>query len=121
MRYERKSRGGLVYSTDRGRLCSDCGYSPDECRCRNKGGAEPGDGVVRLRRETKGRKGSGVTLITGLPADPELLKKLAKQLKMKCGSGGAIKNGVLEIQGDHRQQLLAELEKEGYKVKLSGG
>ncbi len=121
MKYEGKSKGGLVYSTDKGRLCPQCEQSSDRCRCRRISISGPGDGIVRLSRETKGRKGSGVTLISGLSLEPEPLKKLAKQLKKKCGSGGSVKNGVVEIQGDQRQQLIAELEKEGYKVKLSGG
>lgn len=113
--------GTIVYSTDKGRVCPDCHNPSVQCNCRNLASHDPGDGIVRLRRETKGRKGSGVTLITGLPSDPELLKKIAKRLKKKCGSGGSIKNGVIEIQGDKRQLLIAELEKDGYKVKLAGG
>ena len=78
-------------------------------------------GVVRVGRETKGRKGKGVTLITGVPLAAAELDKLAKQLKQKCGAGGAVKNGVIEIQGDHRDMLVAELSKQGYTVKRSGG
>ncbi len=80
-----------------------------------------GDGIVRIGRETKGRKGKGVSLITGLNLDPKELKALAKKLKQKCGSGGSVKNGVIEIQGDHRQQLMKELLNMGLKVKLAGG
>jgi translation initiation factor 1 len=80
-----------------------------------------GDGIVRLVRETKGRKGKGVTLITGLPLGSEELKNLAKTLKQKCGSGGSIKDGVIEIQGDHRDMLELELVSLGYKVKRAGG
>jgi len=79
------------------------------------------DGIVRIQRESKGRKGKGVTLITGVSLPPEELKKLAKTLKQKCGSGGTVKDGVIEIQGDHREILLAELQKQGWKVKLAGG
>lgn len=79
------------------------------------------DGIVRLIRETKGRKGKGVTLITGVPLDIEGLKKLATTLKQKCGSGGSIKEGVIEIQGDHRDMLEQELVGMGYKVKRAGG
>ncbi len=78
------------------------------------------DGVVRLMRETKGRKGKGVTLINGLPLDAAALKKIAKSLKQKCGSGGSVKNGVVEIQGDHRDILEKELKILGYKVKRAG-
>ncbi|MCK4837899.1 MAG: translation initiation factor Sui1 [Desulfobulbaceae bacterium] len=110
----------LVYSTDRGRVCPGCGYPAGQCCC-SKESQPKGDGVVRISRETKGRKGSGVSLISGLPLAGAGLKKLAKQLKQKCGSGGSVKNGVIEIQGDHREFLKGELEKQGYKVKLAGG
>ena len=74
-----------------------------------------------MARETKGRKGKGVTLITGLPLDETSLKGLAKELKRTCGTGGTVKNGVIEIQGDHRDALVAELKKRGYDAKRSGG
>lgn len=80
-----------------------------------------GDGIVRVSRETKGRKGSGVTVVTGIPSHPEGLEKLAKQFKQQCGTGGTVKNGVIEIQGDHRDLLVTELQKLGYTVKRSGG
>lgn len=77
--------------------------------------------MVRISRQTKGRKGSGVSLITGIPLDGNELKILAKQLKTKCGTGGTVKDGIIEIQGDHRQTLLDELKKKGWTVKLAGG
>ncbi|NOU36865.1 MAG: stress response translation initiation inhibitor YciH [Kiritimatiellaceae bacterium] len=80
-----------------------------------------GDGIVRVGRETKGRKGSGVTVITGIPSHPEGLEKLAKQFKQQCGTGGTVKNGVIEIQGDHRDLLVKELSALGYTVKKAGG
>lgn len=83
--------------------------------------APKNDGVVRVGRETKGRKGAGVTLITGIPSHPEGLKQIAKELKQKCGTGGTVKNGIIEIQGDHRDQLVQELSSRGYTVKKSGG
>lgn len=110
----------LVYSTDQGRICPTCGHPVKRCCCGKKS-CYKGDGVVRISRETKGRKGSGVCLISGLPLDREGLKKLAKQLKQRCGTGGSIKNGVIEIQGDHREVLKEELAKQGYKAKLAGG
>lgn len=114
--------GRLVYSTDQGRLCPDCGNPADNCQCRAQRQQNPqGDGVVRIQRETKGRKGKGVTLITGLPLADNELKKLAKELKQHCGTGGSVKNGTVEIQGDQRQVLLAVLQDKGYQVKLSGG
>jgi translation initiation factor 1 len=79
------------------------------------------DGVVRVGRETKGRKGAGVTVITGIPTHPEGLKQIAKELKQKCGTGGTVKNGVIEIQGDLRDMLVKELSARGYTVKKAGG
>ncbi len=116
-----KKRGGLVYSTDKGRLCPGCGQSVDQCQCRKQDAAPSGDGIVRLHRESKGRGGKEVTVIRGLPLAGDELKALAKQLKQKCGVGGAIKDGCVEIQGDQRQTIKTELEKSGYKVKLAGG
>lgn len=113
----------LVYSTDAGRLCPECSRPVASCTCRSKAQAAriSTDGIVRLRRETKGRGGKGVTLIDGLPLAEEELQTLARQLKNKCGTGGTVKNGVIEIQGDHRAQLQPLLETLGYKVKLAGG
>ena len=111
----------LVYSTEHGAACPKCGKPLASCACGKKAAAPKGDGVVRIMRQTKGRKGSGVCLITGLPLSGAELEKLAKQLKQRCGSGGTVKDGVVEIQGDHRETLLAELKKLGYTVKLAGG
>ena len=115
--------GGLVYSTEHGRMCPACGKAVADCACRElKAGAIPaGDGVVRVSRETKGRKGKGVTLITGVPVDESQLRNLAKQLKRRCGAGGTVKDRVIEIQGDHRDVLIDELKKQGYTVKRAGG
>jgi len=112
---------GLVYSTDTGRTCPGCGHPVKQCCCSKEECRQQGDGVVRVSRQTKGRKGSGVCLITGVPAGEAELKKLAKQLKKKCGSGGAVKNGVIEIQGDHRETLVDALIRLGYKAKQAGG
>lgn len=79
------------------------------------------DGVVRVGRETKGRKGAGVTVITGIPSHPEGLKQIAKELKQKCGTGGTVKGNMIEIQGDQRDLLVQELSSRGYTVKRSGG
>jgi translation initiation factor 1 len=81
----------------------------------------PADGIVRVGRETKGRRGKGVSVITGVPLGESDLKDLAKQLKRLCGSGGTVKDGVIEIQGDHRDRLVEELTKRGWTVKRSGG
>jgi translation initiation factor 1 len=79
------------------------------------------DGVVRVGRETKGRKGKGMSLVSGVPLPPEELKTLAKELKQKCGTGGTVKDGVIEIQGDHRDTLIDLLKARGWMVKRSGG
>ena len=112
---------GLVYSTDTGQTCPGCGHPVKQCCCSKENSRQQGDGVVRVSRQTKGRKGSGVCLITGAPLGEAELKKLAKQLKKKCGSGGAVKNGVIEIQGDHREILVDALIKLGFKAKPAGG
>ena len=111
---------GIVYSTAHGRMCPECGKPAEECACRQKRAAPAGDGVVRIGRETKGRKGKGVTVITGIPGGEAELKELGRQLKAKCGAGGTVKDGVIEIQGDHRHLLLEELKSRGWKVKLAG-
>lgn len=112
---------GLVYSTGRGRLCPDCGQPIDTCRCGSKNAALPGDGIVRISRETKGRKGKGVTLITGLPLNDIEVKLLAKELKTQCASGGTVKDGTIEIQGDQREKLVRILKSRGWTVKQVGG
>lgn len=114
---------GLVYSTEFGKMCLDCNKPSAKCVCHKKQSQSiiPHDGIVRLMRETKGRKGKGVILITGVPLNNDGLKKLAKSLKQKCGSGGSLKNGVIEIQGDNRDMLEKELSRLGYKVKRAGG
>ena len=112
---------GIVYSTEHGRMCPVCSKPVARCECRQKKDIPQSDGIVRIGRETKGRNGKGVTIITGVPLDEAGLKELGKQLKAKCGAGGTIKDGVIEIQGDHRDQLLEELKKRGWTVKRSGG
>jgi translation initiation factor 1 len=118
---KKKKGAGLVYSTEFGKMCPGCNNPAAKCVCRQKQSTPKSDGIVRLMRETKGRKGKGVILITGVPLDNEGLKKLAKSLKQKCGSGGSVKNGVIEIQGDHRDVLEKELGSLGYNVKRAGG
>ncbi|MCA9731076.1 translation initiation factor Sui1 [candidate division KSB1 bacterium] len=111
----------LVYSTDKGQLCPKCGEPVNKCSCKSAKSAIQGDGIVRVGRSTKGRKGKGVTIVTGLPLRQEELKILAKELKQRCGTGGTVKDGVIEIQGEHRDVLVEELKKRGYQVKRSGG
>ena len=113
----------LVYSTESGRICPACGKPVNGCICREIADTKVihGDGNVRIGRETKGRKGKGVTVITGLPLPAGKLDDLAKQLKKKCGCGGTVRNGIIEIQGEHRDVLVEELQKLGFKAKKSGG
>lgn len=111
----------LVYSDRHGRICPSCQQPVSECRCKLQPvGPGPG-GIVRLGRETKGRKGKGVTLISGIPLDPPGLKALARELKQLCGTGGTLKDGVIEIQGDQRDKLLPVLQNKGWVVKRAGG
>lgn len=117
----KNNSGGLVYSSEHGRMCSGCGRPIKECTCAAKQTAPPSDGVVRVSRQTKGRKGKGVTLITGVPLDDAGIKTLATRLKQRCGSGGTVKDGVIEIQGDHCALLVEELKKQGWTVKRAGG
>lgn len=117
---------GLVYSTESGRICPSCEKPGAGCSCKKKKDVkkqhdDPKDGIVRIRRETKGRKGKTVTSVFGVPLDDTGLKQLAKTLKRLCGTGGSVKAGVIAIQGDHRETLLKEFEKQGYTVKLAGG
>jgi translation initiation factor 1 len=114
-------RTGLVYSTELGRTCPECRESIDRCRCRQQREQVLGDGNVRVSRETKGRGGKGVTIITGLPLNAADLTLLATSLKKRCGSGGTTRDGVIEIQGDHRDTLVAHLQSLSYKAKRSGG
>ncbi len=116
------SNSRLVYTSAAGRMCPVCGYPKDGCRCsRKEAGKVRGDGRVRVERQTKGRKGKGVCLITGLPLNDEELKELARELKQSCGTGGTVKDGIIEIQGDHRDALVDELRKRGYEARKSGG
>ena len=112
--------GGLVYSTDAGRHCPDCSQPVDACICKQTV-IPAGDGIARVRRESKGRGGKTVTTVTGVPLAEDALKDLAKALKQRCGTGGSLKDGVIEIQGDHVELLIAELVKKGFKAKKSGG
>jgi translation initiation factor 1 len=121
MKPANSKHGRIVYSTEHGRTCPACGNPMPGCICRQKNAGAKGDGIVRVGRLTKGCKGKGLTVITGLPLDADGLEALAKQLKQKCGAGGTIKDGAVEIQGDHRDMLVEELQKLGYTVKRSGG
>jgi translation initiation factor 1 len=109
-----------VYSTETGRMCPKCGQPLAACSCKKQAARPDGDGVARIRRESKGRKGKTVTLVSGVALDDEALKDLLSDLKRMLGTGGALKDGVLEIQGDHRQAVFEALKKRGMKLKLAG-
>lgn len=116
----KRKTGYLVYSTESGRLCPQCHRPVAECVCGKAAPARSGDGIVRLHRETKGRGGKAVTLIKGIDLPEPQLRELARALKQKCGVGGALREGHIEIQGDQRQKLLVELQERGFKVKIAG-
>ena len=121
---KRAPSGGLVYSTDAGRMCPACRQPSASCRCAAASIARAvpaGDGVARIRREVGGRGGKTVTVVTGLQLDPIALAALSKRLKSACGTGGTVKAGALEFQGDHREQLVSLLASEGFRSKLAGG
>lgn len=112
----------LVYSTGSGRLCPGCARPVADCSCRRAApvAAAPA-GPVRVGRQTQGRGGKGVTVVTGLGLPPAELEALAKALKQRCGSGGRVVDGTIEIQGEHRDTLVAELGKRGISAKRAGG
>jgi translation initiation factor 1 len=116
-----QNAGGLVYSTDAGRMCPVCRQAIGACICKQKQSAPAGDGIVRVSRETKGRAGKGVTLVKGVALNVDALVKLGKQLKAACGSGGTVKDGVIEIQGDHCDRVVELLKAQGMTVKRAGG
>lgn len=112
----------LVYDSAHGRMCPRCRKPQAKCRCAEQIAAAKvpaTDGVVRVRREV--RNGKTLTVILGLPLRADDLQDFARRLKRSCGSGGTAKDGVIEIQGDHRQQVVELLRKAGHEVKLAGG
>jgi translation initiation factor 1 len=111
----------IVYSTGVGSLCPNCRRPVRECVCPKGVPGEAKSSVVRVAREIKGRAGKGVTTITGLPLSLSDIETLATKLKKRCGSGGTVREGVIEIQGDHRDAIVAELIKMGWPAKKSGG
>jgi translation initiation factor 1 len=123
----RDARAKTVYSSEHGRMCPHCGLSERRCLCRANPRAREavtnadGDGIARVGRSSKGRGGKTVTSITGLQLPSDELRALSKALKRSCGTGGAVKDGVIEIQGDQRDTLVRELQERGFKVKRSGG
>ena len=120
MATNKRTGGGLVYSTDGGTMCPQCRKPVAQCVCKRIAPAS-GDGTVRVSRETAGRGGKAVTVVRGLALDDAALANLAKQLKALCGSGGTVKDGVIEVQGDHCERVIEALNKQGRVVKRAGG
>lgn len=118
---QKREGGGLVYSTDSGRMCPACRQPVAACVCQQAKPAPAGDGVARVSRETKGRGGKAVTVVRGLPLDAVALKALGKRLRTFCGAGGTVKDHVLEVQGDHAERVVAWLQQQGLKAKRAGG
>lgn len=114
------SNGGLVYSTESGRMCPACRQAVGACLCKAQAVVK-GDGVVRVSRQSKGRGGKTVTLVKGLALDAAALAALGKSLRSACGSGGTVKDGVIEIQGDHCDLVMEALAKQGHDPKRAGG
>jgi len=120
MTFRRTPDLNLVYSTGRGRMCPTCRRPIAECSC--AAAATPiKRGAVRVRLEIGGRRGKAVTVITGVPLGAGELGELGKELKQKCGAGGTVKDGIIEIQGDHCDAIVADLQHRGWKAKRSGG
>ena len=113
--------GGLVYSTDAGRMCPACRQPVAQCTCKSAQAVPTGDGIVRVSRETKGRGGKAVTVVKGVLLAEAELAQLGKQLKAACGTGGTVKDGVIEVQGDHVERVMEALKKLGHTVKRAGG
>lgn len=123
MKKQENSIVGTVYSTELGgRTCPKCANAVQRCRCKKEAAQRiQGDGNVRIFRSSKGRKGKGVSVISGLQLSLEDLKSLAKELKSLCGTGGTVKDGNIEIQGDQRTVLLEALKQRGIAAKIAGG
>ena len=115
----------LVYSTESGKICSSCQKPVSKCTCKKKKPRSQTnikyDGIIRVQREVKGRKGKTVTTVSGFQINTDELKNLATELKRRCGTGGSVKDGVIIIQGDHRDNLITELMNRGFKAKIVGG
>jgi translation initiation factor 1 len=113
----------IVYRSDVGQICPGCQRPLAQCACKDARGrpARPGSGSVRVARTTQGRGGKVVSVITGLPLGAAELAVLAAELKKRCGSGGTVRAGAIEIQGEHRDTLVAELLRRGYQARRAGG
>ena len=115
-------RGRVVYSSGDGRVCPGCGHPVRSCACsRGKPDGPVGDGRVRVRREVSGRRGKAVTAVRGVALAGDDLRALAKELKKRCGAGGTVKDGVIEIQGDHVDAVVEALRALGHDARRAGG
>ena len=118
----RRRDDALVYSSQHGKMCAQCGHPSPRCTCSSQGEKQQNSAqTVTVGRSSKGRKGKPVTTVSQLPLSPDDMRVLAADLKRRCGSGGTLKDGVIEIQGEHRDTLVTELEARGYRVVRSGG
>jgi translation initiation factor 1 len=117
----RKDDSRTVYTTESGRICPNCGRPVASCQCKKQVQAPQGDGIVRVSLDKKGRGGKTVTLITGLTGSEEEQRQFASEMKRRCGTGGTLKDGAVEIQGDHRDLILEILKGKGMKSKRVGG
>ncbi len=119
---QKREPGGLVYSTEGGRMCPGCRQPVASCTCRaTSRNAAATDGTVRISREVKGRGGKAVTVVRGAPLDAAALAEFGKHLRAACGAGGTVKDGVIEVQGDHMERVMQALKAQGWTVKRSGG
>jgi translation initiation factor 1 len=118
-----KENNPVVYSTEKGRICPDCGFPEKECRCRTKKTSKKlfDDSIVRIRKEKRGRNGKEVTSIQGIPLSEQAIQSIASDIKKKLGTGGTIKDGIIEIQGDRVEFIAEYFIKLGYKVQKNGG
>jgi len=121
MQRSNKSSGGLVYSTDAGRMCPGCRRPVADCRCARVPVAPAASAGVRASRESKGRGGKVVTVVRGLGLDAGALAALGKQLRTDCGTGGTAKDGIVELQGDHCERVIAALSRQGFMARRAGG
>jgi translation initiation factor 1 len=118
----RKQENRTVYTTDQGRICPQCGRVVKDCICQSRKNPLPtGDGIVRVRLEKKGRGGKMVTTISGCLLRESELYKLAGTIKRLCGAGGAVKDGIIEVQGDHCDKVIALLKEQNFTAKRAGG
>jgi translation initiation factor 1 len=117
----RKEESRTVYTTEAGRICPNCGMPIARCQCKKQVSAPPGDGVVRVSLDKKGRGGKTVTLVSGLTGSIDELRQVSSEMKRRCGTGGTLKDGMIEIQGDHRDLLIEILKSKGIKAKRVGG